>query len=168
MSYRIKYSASEVSAAIDRLAAGVTLTPDTVFLVLMNGGVWFAHELIRRFGHEPVCVEYAKVSSYEGKERGRLNAAYLPQDGWKGKGVIVLDDICDSGNTLNSIYAWLQTKEPASIAFMTLLARKGRYRLEADMQLTAGIEDDSDDFFVGCGLDDNGIARNLPYIGVVN
>ncbi len=164
--YPVKYSAQEVSAAIDRLAQTVVINENTVFLVLMNGGAWFAHELIRRFGNTPVREEFAKVSSYSGQQRGNLKITYIPDVDWQDKEVIVLDDICDSGNTLNNIHAWLKDKHPQDIRFITLLARKGRYTLDEGVKLTVGIEDDSDDFFVGCGLDDNNMARNLPYVGV--
>lgn len=165
--YKIKYSKELVAQTINRLAADICITENTRLLVLMNGGAWFAHQLIDRLGDTPLQIEYAKVSSYEGKERGELNIKYMPEIDWQGKEVIVLDDICDSGNTMNCIYSWLQQFSPASVRFITLIVRKGRCRLNEGVCLTAGIEDMSDDFFVGCGLDDNGKARNLPYIGIV-
>lgn len=165
--YQIKYSQEAVSGAIDNLATQIKVNDNTKFLILMNGGVWFGQQLIARLGDLPLEIEYGKVSSYEGKKHGELNIKYMPETNWNGKEVIVLDDICDSGNTLNSIYRWLQQFSPASIHFITLLVRKHRCRLDNGINLTAGIEDFSDDFFVGCGLDDNGKARNLPYIGVV-
>lgn len=166
--YRIKYSKEAVAAAIDSLAGKIQVKNNTVFLVMMNGGAWFAHELVSRLGDIPVRVEYARVSSYQGKEQKELNISYMPDVDWKGKEVIILDDICDSGNTVNSVYKWLLPKEPESVRLVTLLARKGKYRLNEGLVLQCGIEDASGDFFVGCGLDDNGIARNLPYVGVVN
>ncbi len=166
--YKVKYSKETVAAAIDRLAGKIKVKDNTVFLVLMNGGVWFAHELISRFHELPVRVEYARVSSYKGKEQSVLNISYIPDIDWKGKDIIVLDDICDTGNTMNHVYVWLQEQEPESVRLVTLLSRKGRYRLNEGIELMSAIEDDSDDFFVGCGLDDNGYARNLPYVGIVN
>lgn len=165
--YRVKYSQELVSETIDRLASMIELTDNTRFLVLMNGGAWFAHKLIERLGVVPVEIEYAKVSSYEGQQRGELDIVYISKTGWEGKDIIVLDDICDSGNTTNAIYSWLQQFSPKSVKFFTLLVRKKRYQIEQGVELVAGIEDESDDFFVGCGLDDNGMARNLPYVGVV-
>ena len=165
--YRIKYTKEEVSAAIDRLAAQITPSADTVFLVLMNGGAWFAHELTRRLGDVPLRIEYARLSSYEGKEQGSLCISYMPQIEWRSKDVIVLDDICDTGKTANAVNSYLAPYNPASMKLITLLSRKGRYHLTEGIEFMSGIEDDSGDFFVGCGLDDNGIARNLPYIGIV-
>ncbi len=164
--YTIKYSKETVSAVIDHLASQITVNENTVFLVLMNGGAWFAHELVSRLGDVPLSIEYAKVSSYSGKNRGELKITYMPDVDWKQKEVIVLDDICDSGNTLNCIYSWLMPHSPASVRFYTLLSRIHKLQLEEGVCLTSGIEDESDDFFVGCGLDDNGMARNLPFVGV--
>lgn len=164
--YKIKYSQELISATIDRLASNLVINQNTVFLVLMNGGAWFAHELISRLGSTPVRIEYAKLSSYNGQQQGQIKEIYMPQIDWADKEVIVLDDICDSGSTLKYVYDTLQPHQPKSINFITLLSRKGHYQLSEYIHLTSGIEDESGDFFVGCGLDDNGIARNLPFVGV--
>ncbi len=166
MKYPVKYDAQEVQQAIEQVYANLpSLTPDTIFLVLLNGGVWFAQELLRRYENEPLVVYYIKVSSYHGKEQGTLRKDYLPEIDFKGKNVIVLDDICDTGNTINAIYHYVLDAGAASVSFATLIARTG-YALEAGVELVTGIVDDSKDFFVGCGLDDNDEARNLPYIGI--
>ncbi len=165
MKYPVKYDAQEVQQAVEQVYAQLpTLTPDTIFLVLLNGGIWFAQEVFRRYENTPLTVYYIKVSSYCGKEQRELRKDYLPEIDFKGKNVIVLDDICDSGNTINAIHKYVLDQGAASILFATLIARKG-YRLEEDVALIAGILDDSTDFFVGCGLDDNDAARNIPYIG---
>ena len=166
--YKVKYSQQQVSSVITDLAKKIHVTENTVFLVLMNGGAWFAHELISRLNDMSVRVEYAKVSSYHGKERGQLSINYMPDVDWNGKSVVVLDDICDSGNTLNCIYEWFKQYQIADIRFVTLILRKHRMQLDKGVTLLTGIEDESDDFFVGCGLDDNSFARYLPYIGIVD
>ncbi len=167
MQYPVKYSEAAVQEAIDRVYAQISpLAENTIFLVLMNGGVWFSHELFRRFGRENLTVYYAKVSSYEGKEQGELDITYLPQIRFAGANVIVLDDICDTGNTINCIYQYVTPHQPASIRFATLLERKGMSNLLPEIELITGIQDDSKDFFVGCGLDDNDKGRTLPYVGV--
>ncbi len=167
MSYKVKYPAEVVQEAIDRIYTQLTPLPEnTIFLVLMNGGVWFAHELFRRFNEEPIAVFYAKVSSYEGKEQGDLNVAYLPTIRFAGANVVVLDDICDTGNTVNAMYQYIAQHQPASVRFVTLLERVGTSNLLPEIELISGIQDNSKDFFVGCGLDDNDKGRTLPYVGV--
>ncbi len=164
--YPIKYDEKTVQAAIDRVYEQISpLTENTVFLVLMNGGVWFAHELFRRFHDIPLEVYYAKASSYSGKQQGELNITYMPEVDYIGKHVIVLDDICDSGHTIEAFYNYLKAQNAASISFATLIYRVGASSLSKEIHLVSGIEDASGDFFVGCGLDDNNQARNLPYIG---
>ena len=167
MNYRVKYSEQEVSAAIKRLADGITINEDTLILVLMNGGLWFAHELVERLHDRTVEVQYVKVSSYRGKTRTSLKLEYFPHIDWAQKRIIVVDDICDSGQTLCMMSEELKKYNPISIRFVTLLQRTHRMQLTDDIDLVSGICDESDDFFVGCGLDDNGKARYLPYIGVV-
>ncbi len=167
MSYLVKYDEAAVQAAIDSVYAQLSpLAEDSIFLVLMNGGAWFSHELLRRFGRENLTVYYAKVSSYEGKEQGELDITYLPNIRFADKHVIVLDDICDTGNTINCIYHYIAKHQPASIQFATLVERVGASNLVPEVKLISGIQDHSKDFFVGCGLDDNDKGRNLPYIGV--
>ncbi len=166
MQYPVKYSESAVQEAIDKVFEQLpVLTDNTIFLVLMNGAVWFAHELIKRYGTTPVKVYYAKVSSYEGKERGELEITYMPKIQFEGADVIVLDDICDSGTTVNTIYDYLLEHKAQSVRFATLVKRANAALLP-HIELTSGIHDASGDFFVGCGLDDNDNARNLPYIGI--
>ncbi len=167
MSYPVKYDEAAVQAAIDSIYARLTpLAENTVFIVLMNGGAWFAHQLFERFGRENLTIYYAKVSSYEGKKQGDLDITYLPQIRYAGANVVVLDDICDTGNTINCIYNYIAPHQPSSITFATLIERVGASNLLPAIQLISGIADASKDFFVGCGLDDNDKGRNLPYVGI--
>ncbi len=166
MRYPEKYSEKAVQKAIKELFGQLPeLTPDTIFLVLMNGGIWFSHELLKHYGNMPVVLHYAKVTSYEGKERGKLNLDFMPAIDWKGKTVIVLDDICDTGTTVKVMHNYLKEHKAGSILFATMIERADA-DLPADIHVISAIHDASGDFFVGCGLDDNGCARNLPYIGV--
>lgn len=165
--YRIKYSSNTVQKAINDIAEKVHITDNSYLLILMNGGMWFAHELIRRFLTPPPFVNVIKISSRVGKEQSDLKIEYLPLMNLEGKDVIVVDDICDSGITLNAISDWLAEQHSASQTFVTLIKRKGGH-LREDINLITGIVDDSGDFFVGCGMDNNGKDRYLPYLGVID
>ena len=172
MNYLIKYSADTVQHAIDQkvstlLREGV-LTRDTVFIVMMNGGAWFAHQVFNRLEDATNEVYYVKAHSYHGTERGAIEWDYLPSMHLQGRQVIILDDICDSGKTADAIFDYLRglAEKPKSVSLMTLLSR-ATTRLTSDLPLYSCITDPTADFFVGCGLDDNGKGRLLPYIGVV-
>lgn len=169
--YRIKYSREEVQAAIERLAEHLTITDNSVMLVVANGGTWLALQLMRRFRRMPSQVEMIKFTSYRGFTRKEIKRNYVPEVDLKGKDVIVVDDICDSGITLNAVADWIGLQHPASMQFLTLLTRKG-HSLNENIPFITGIEDDSDDFFAGCGMDGGENKeiefRCLPYICVID
>ena len=171
MNYRVKYTASQVAAAITKavssLQAEGILAQDTVYIVLMNGGTWFASHVFDRLEEPHNEVYYVKLHSYEGTNSGTIHWDYLPEMDLEGRNVVVLDDICDTGKTDTAFYQYLQTCQPSSVTFFTLLKRTTT-RLPEDIPLYACIEDNSADFFVGCGLDDNAHGRLLPYIGIVD
>ncbi len=170
MDYRVKYTASQVAAAISKavssLQAEGILAQDTVYIVLMNGGTWFASHVFDRLEEPHNEVYYVKLHSYEGTNSGTIHWDYLPEMKLTGRNMVVLDDICDTGKTDAAFYQYLQTCSPRSVCFFTLLKRTTT-RLPEEIPLYACIEDNSADFFVGCGLDDNAHGRLLPYIGIV-
>lgn len=170
MDYRVKYTASQVAAAITKtvssLQAGGILAQDTVYIVLMNGGTWFASHVFDRLEEPHNEVYYVKLHSYEGTNSSTIHWDYLPEMNLEGRDIVVLDDICDTGKTDTAFYQYLQTCRPSSVTFFTLLKRTTT-RLPDNIPLYACIEDKSADFFVGCGLDDNAHGRLLPYIGIV-
>ncbi len=171
MGYKVKYTAAQVSGAMDtavsRLQEQGILTKDTVYIVLMNGGTWFASHVFDRLGEPQNEVYYVKLHSYDGMSSGDIHWDYLPEMNLTGRDVVVLDDICDTGKTDIALYRYLHSFRPHSVCFFTLLKRTTT-SLPEEITLHTCITDDSADFFVGCGLDDNGQGRLLPYIGVVN
>ncbi|MBQ7192236.1 MAG: hypothetical protein IJS00_05115 [Paludibacteraceae bacterium] len=168
MSYPIKYSSATINDAIQTMAkqlvANQIVTDQTVFIVLLNGGVWFASHLFDALGDLPNEVYYAKCHSYDGQTRKELMWDYQPQMNITGRDVVVLDDICDSGQTATAVVRALQ-QSVKSVAVVTLLKRETTHI--NDIPLYSCITDHTDDFFVGCGLDDNGRNRMLPFIGIV-
>lgn len=170
MKYKVKYSEQVVRESIARMADQLrqqgVLADDVVYLVMMNGGTWFASHLFDCLGDMENEVHWIKGHSYNGQERGELKWDYLPKFNVQGKRLVVLDDICDSGATINAIYHYFQGAA-AKITFVTLLQRANT-QVEKGIDIYSCIMDDSEDFFVGCGLDDNDTGRMLPYVGVCN
>ncbi len=167
--YRIKYSKQfvqeHIAAKVKSLREQGVINDQSVFLVMLSGGVWFATHLFDEIPDMLNEVYFIKGHSYHGKEHGSLHWDYLPNFNLNNRQVIVLDDICDSGNTTNAIYDAL-SHMAREVVFVTLL-RRSTCQLEPHIKLHACIEDDSDDFFVGCGLDDLDRARMLPFVGIV-
>ena len=165
----IKYTTENIQSAIRRtaqqLVAQRTLNGNTVYIVLLNGGAWFASHFFDCLGDIPNIVYYAKCHSYEGQNRQVLVWDYIPDMQLNGKEVVVLDDICDSGQTATEVVRYLQ-QYADKVTVITLLKRTTTC-LPDDIALHSCITDDSGDFFVGCGMDDNGRCRMQPYISVV-
>lgn len=165
--YTIKYSQEQVNVAVARLQEELQsfLEEDAIVVVVMNGGVFLSSRLLFDLS-VPVDIRYVKVTSYTGKQQGELRVEDSALGDVNGRSVVVVDDICDSGNTVNRINSLLLDRGATAVRYFTLLKRSCA-TLDEGVELHSGIYDDSSDFFVGCGLDDNGVGRNLPFVGVL-
>lgn len=167
--YKCKYSRLRVALRIRQMARQINkdhlITPDTVFLVMLSGGVWFSSKLFDALGNLNHPVFYIKGHSYTNNQRGQFIWDIMPDIELKNKNVIVIDDICDSGETLLAIQQLLQAQEVSQLTAITLLKRCPS-KIENQIPLYSCFHDHSKDYFVGCGLDDNGHSRLLRYIGV--
>ncbi len=108
-----------------------------------------------------------KVSSYGAGtvSTGQVRIINDLSDSIEGKDVIIVEDIIDSGNTLNNLPKVLMERKPNSIKLCTLLDKPSRREVEVDVDYV-GFQI-PDKFVVGYGLDFDQRYRNLPYIGVV-
>lgn len=136
-----------------------------LFVVVLLGAFVFASDLLRQM-QMPVEVTSLVMSSYSGshRERGPRLLADLRAD-VAGRDVVVLEDIVDSGRTLQSLCGRLEQRAAASITVASLLDKPSARKVEVPLHY-AGFQV-PDAFVVGYGLDWNGLYRNLPYIGVL-
>ena len=139
---------------------------EPLFIGVLKGSFVFMADLVR-------CVElkrsvdFMAVSSY-GNGTSSSGAVKIMKDlneDISGKHVIIVEDILDSGVTLNYLCGYLENRKPASITLVTLLDKPARRRapIKADF---SGFQV-PDEFVVGYGLDYAEKYRNLPYIGVL-
>ena len=140
---------------------------DPIVVGVLKGVVVFYADMIRAI-KAPCQMDFMWVSSYEGTEStGSLVVKRDVSADIRGRHVLILEDIFDTGNSLDFVYKHLMTKEPASIKICTLLdkpeRRKPGITLEADF---VGFTIPNA-FVVGYGLDFNEYYRNLPYIGIL-
>jgi len=122
-------------------------------IAILKGSVFFACELAKRITI-PVTIDFMSVSSY-GNSRESSGIV---------KEVLVVEDIIDSGKTLNHLKPMLESRNPASLHLCTLLSKPDRREVEVPVRYI-GFEV-PDEFVVGYGLDYAQKYRNLPYIGV--
>ena len=133
---------------------------------VLKGGSFFMCELAKRIT-VPVSLDFMSVSSYgsDTKSSGVVKIVKDLDDPIKGKDVIVVEDIVDSGRTLSYLMEMLRKREPASLSLCTLLDKPDRRVVDVRVDYT-GFQI-PDEFVVGYGLDYAQKYRNLPFIGVL-
>ena len=133
---------------------------------VLKGGSFFMCELAKRI-NVPVSLDFMSVSSYGGdtKSSGVVKIVKDLDESIKEKDVIVVEDIVDSGRTLNYLLEMLKDRGPKSLRLCTLLDKPDRRVVDVDVDYT-GFQI-PDQFVVGYGLDYDQRYRNLPYIGIV-
>jgi hypoxanthine phosphoribosyltransferase len=161
--------ADRIQQRVDELAAQMMADyghqPVTIVGVL-TGSIMFLADLMRRLDL-PLRIALIQASSYRGAATRpgelRVQADLLPD--LRGRHILVLDDILDTGHTLAHIVRHMRQLQPASVKVVVLLRKRGRQEepLEPDY---CGF-DIPDEFVIGYGLDYNDEHRNLPYIGVL-
>lgn len=171
MSERIEVLISEkdVDARISEIGAQISRDYEgrTVHLIcVLKGGSFFMCELAKRIT-VPVSLDFMSVSSYGGgtESSGRIEIKKDLDESVKGKDVLVVEDIVDSGRTLSHLLKLLGEREPASLRLCTLLDKPERRVTDVNVNYTGFRIPDK--FVVGYGLDYDQRYRNLPFIGVV-
>ena len=152
----------QIGKAISELYEGKTVH----LICVLKGGAFFMCELAKRIT-VPVSMDFMAVSSYgSGTESsGKLKMIKDLDESIEGKDVIIVEDIIDSGRTLNKLIELLKTRGPKSLRVCTLLDKPDRRVVDVDVDYTCF--NIPDEFVVGYGLDYDQKYRNLPFIGVV-
>ena len=166
----VLYHESTILARLDELASQITKDyegKELTVIALLNGSFIFMADLLRRIPH-PLQVDSWSVSSYHGtKTTGQINFRQTQVADVRGRHVLLLDDIRDSGLTIHSIKERLEKEAGAASLRVCVLLRKNVERackVDADY---VGF-DIPNEFVVGYGLDYNERYRNLPFIGILN
>ena len=130
-----------------------------LFVIVLNGAFMFAADLLRATALE--CeLQFVKLSSYTGTEStGTVKQIIGLSNSIKGRHVIIVEDIVDTGRTIMSMISDLQERQPSSISVATLLLKPDCLQFELESTYV-GFEI-PDAFVIGYGLDLDGRARNL-------
>lgn len=166
--FRPYISAEKIQGVISSLANKVNedyheKTP--LFVGVLNGSFLFAADLIREFDGD--CeVSFIKMASYDGTQTtGVVNELIGLKEDIQGRHVIILEDIVDTGNTLEKIYDLLNARQPASLRIATLLFKPKAYQKNIPVDYVA--MEVGNEFLVGYGLDYDGLGRNLKDIYII-
>ena len=166
---RTLISEKEIATAVadlsERVAADFVDSQLTILGVL-TGSIVLVTDMMRQI-ELPHQLGMIQASSYRGKTTTsgelRINIDFLPEI--RGRDLLLVDDIFDTGKTITKIKEQLELFEPKQIRTAVLLWKKSRSEVEATPDYYCF--DIPDEFVVGYGLDYNGEYRNLPYIGVI-
>lgn len=134
-----------------------------VFIGVLNGSFLFMADLMKEI-HISCEIEFIKVSSYQGTEStGTIKETLGLPTNLHNRDVIIVEDIVDSGLTLNHVLTQIHTQTPASVNVCSLLFKPAALKVEIPELEYVGFEI-ANDFVVGYGLDYNGLGRNLKDI----
>lgn len=155
----------ELEAAIQRVAQDITghyEGKQPLFIGVLNGAFFFAAELMKRLSF-PCEITFVKVASYLGtSSTGAITQLIGLNERVEGRHVVVLEDIVDTGNTVEHIMQALAEHHPASVRIATLLFKPEAYSKRIPIDHIA--LEIPNVFVVGSGLDHDGLGRNLPGI----
>ncbi len=157
-----------IAARVRELATEICRDhPDDLHLVcVLKGSFIFASDLMRAIPG-PVTIDFIAVSSYGGgtSSSGEVRLQKDLDSKIKGRAVVIVEDIADSGLTLTYLQDVLKARSPRSLRTACLLSKPSRRVVPVQVDYV-GFEIE-DRFVVGYGLDHDGLHRNLPFIGVV-
>lgn len=166
---RILISEEELKAKISELGQQLSKEyagKNPLFLGVLKGCVVFFSDMIRAV-EIPCNIDFMVVSSYGSgtSTSGTINMLKDVSVDIKGRDVVILEDIIDTGLTLKAVYRHLLDMEPASLKICTLLDKPDRRKTVISAEYTGFTI--PNEFVVGYGLDYNEFYRNLPYIGIL-
>ncbi|MGM9892034.1 hypoxanthine phosphoribosyltransferase [Limosilactobacillus sp.] len=166
---QVLYTQKQVDSRLDELAKQLTAKyQDECPLVVsvMTGALVFTSDMLKRLPFK-LNLDYVDVSSYANgsQSAGQVKLIQDLSSDIKGRPVIIMEDIIDTGHTLKYLADLLQNRGAKSIEICALLDKPDRREVDVEADYV-GFKV-PDEFIVGYGLDYSGFYRNLPYIGIL-
>lgn len=152
----------ELAAQLDKLYEG----RNPIVVCILKGSVLFFSDLIRNMKTN-LTIDFMSVSSYGSgtTSSGEIKIKKDLSEDIKGRDVLIVEDIIDSGNTLYNLKKLLNSRAPSSVNIVTLLDKPHRREVPMEPEYTGFVIED--EFVIGYGLDYAEEYRNLPYVGVL-
>ncbi len=165
----VLFSEEQLQSKIAELGAAITADyqgKDLLMVSILKGSVMVMADLMRAVDL-PLQIDFMNVSSYgAGTEtKGSVKILKDLDVDIKGKDLLIVEDILDSGVTLHNLINLLRQREPKSVEICTLFSKPSRRQVEVDAKYV-GYEI-PDAFIVGYGLDYAEKYRNMPYVGIL-
>ena len=166
---RILITSEEIGARVRELGQQITndyAGQDILMIGVLRGAVIFMSDLARAI-KRPINIDFMAISSY-GTSTSSSGVVRILKDldeSVEGRHILIIEDIIDSGLTLNYLVENLKSRKPASGRICTLLSKPDRRKVDVQVDYNGFIIPDY--FVVGYGLDCAGQYRNLPFIGIL-
>ncbi|MEE8348919.1 MAG: hypoxanthine phosphoribosyltransferase [Acidobacteriota bacterium] len=165
---KIVYDEETISSRVTELAEAVSRDyndKNPVVVGILEGAYAFTRDLVQNLTF-PVSPEFIRVSRYQKPFTGEVEIVEDLQESITGRHVVVVEDIVDTGLTLNYLVQVLLDRKPASLAVCALLNRSELRLVEIPIKYV-GFEV-YDEFLIGYGLDFRGSYRDLPFVATMN
>ena len=165
--HEVLISASELERRVGELGKQISRDyrgKEPLLIGVLRGVICFMADLIRHISL-PLAIDFMAISSYEGEEGGAVRILKDLDEPLTGRDVILVEDIVDTGMTLNTLLQELQVRRPASLKVCTLLDKRVRRLVNVPIEYV-GFEI-PDEFVVGYGLDFRQKYRNLPFVATL-
>jgi hypoxanthine phosphoribosyltransferase len=163
--FSLSISSAQIQKAVDDLADQLNkdLAGSTpLFMVILNGSFMFAADLLKKINLD--CeVTFVKLASYSGTQSTENVKKLIGiNEDISGRSIVILEDIVDSGITIEHLFEQLAEYKPASVKVVTFLFKPNAFKRSYSIDYV-GMRIPND-FIVGYGLDYDGLGRNLPDI----
>lgn len=164
--FELYLSSDKIQVAVDKVAkeinADIDKASNPIFLVILNGSFMFASDLVKKLNGN-MEVSFIKLSSYEGTQSTSIvNTLIGLKENLEGRTVYIVEDIIDTGITMEKLLDALQSEKPKEVKLVTLLFKPAAFKKNYKIDYIG--MDIPNDFIIGYGLDYDGYARNLPHI----
>ncbi|MEW5995626.1 MAG: hypoxanthine phosphoribosyltransferase [Candidatus Zixiibacteriota bacterium] len=167
--FEVLFNQEQIARRISELGAKISADytgEEPVLVGVLRAGVVFLADLMRAISL-PVEVEFVSAASYR---QGTSQSEQVTLEGnitipLKGRHVLVVEGVVDTGKTVSTIVEQIRRQEPASVAVVTLIDKPACHRTSVDIKYKGFSV--GNDFVIGYGLDNAQKYRNLPYIGRV-
>jgi len=166
---RILITSEEIGARVRELGQQITndyAGQDILMIGVLRGAVIFMSDLARAI-KRPIDIDFMAISSYglSTSSSGVVRILKDLDEVVEGRHILIVEDIIDSGLTLNYLVENIKSRKPSSVRICTLLSKPDRRKVNVTVDYNGFIIPDH--FVVGYGLDYAGKYRNLPFIGVL-
>ena len=166
--FKVSIPEEEILKQVDRVAAEINRDlagKNPLFLAVLNGSFMFASDLMKRITI-PCEISFVKLASYQGvTSTGRVRDVIGINENLTGRTIVIVEDIIESGTTMQHMLETLGTYSPESVQIATLLVKPEKLKVDLDIKYAA--MNIPNDFIVGYGLDYDGFGRNYKDIYTV-